>query len=291
MKEILVTGSAGFIGRNICKEVIRLGYKVSGFDLKETKIKGVKSIIGDIRNKNQVEKAVKNKDFIIHTAAVTSIIEFEKNLYDSYYTNVTGFINVIESAAKNGVAKFLYASSSAVYSDNFSEDISIDITKLKNHYSKSKLINELVAESYSSLYPMKTIGMRFFNVYGPGENDKGNYASIISIFLKDKKEGKPLVLYGNGKQARDFVYVEDVAKISLILLDKAENGIYNIGTGNATEYDYIADLIDKKNKRYIDNPLKTYQYLTKADTKKLFNLIGEYKFQKPEDFIKRSLTK
>lgn len=289
-KEILITGSAGFIGRNICSEALRLGYKVTGFDLKETKIDGVNSVIGDIRNKEQIDKVVKNKDFVIHTAAVTSVIEFEKNLFDSYSTNVTGFMNLIDSAAKSNVSKFLYASSSAIYLDNFSEETVIDIRKLKNDYSKSKLMNELIAESYSSLYSMKTIGMRFFNVYGVGENEKGNYASIISIFLKNKKENKPLILYGDGKQARDFIYVEDLAKIVFMLLDKAENGIYNVGTGKAIEYNYIADLIEKNNKKYVENPLKTYQYLTKADTKKLFNTIGQYKFKTVEDFIKYSIT-
>ncbi len=287
--KILVTGSAGFIGSHICKKALDKGYEVYGLDLKKTNIKRVKSWVGNITNKNLIEKITAGMDYIIHTAAVTSVIEFQNKTYESYKTNVLGFNNVMNAAHKNKIKKFIYASSSAVYLNSFREDDVIDIHKLKNSYAKSKLMNEMVADSYSDMYGMNTIGMRFFNVYGEGENSKGYYASIISQFLKAHKEGKPLVIYGDGKQARDFIYVEDVADITIKLLERGEGGLYNVGTGSSVDYNNIADLIDKDKKQYVKNPLSTYQYITKADTTKLIKTTGRYNFKRVDEFIKERL--
>lgn len=288
MEKLLVTGSAGFIGSKICEKAIEQGYEVYGLDIKETKNKEVKSVVGSITDKNSVNIAIKGVNYVIHTAAVTSVLEFEKDLYNSYNTNVFGFNNVIDAAFKNKVKKLLYASSSAVYLDSFSEEDIIDINQLRNHYSKSKLMNEMIAESYNDL-GMETVGMRFFNVFGSNENAKGDYASIISRFIADNKERKPLFIYGDGNQARDFINVEDVANISLLLLKKADKGVYNVGTGKVTSYNQIADLINKNNKKYVKNPLKTYQYLTKADTRKLKSVIGDYNFKSIEEFINANI--
>jgi UDP-glucose 4-epimerase len=285
MESILITGSAGFIGSNICKIALEKGYKVYGLDKNETNIDGVKNVVGSVTDKELVKRITKGVDYIIHTAAITSVVEFEKYMYGSYTTNISGFNSLIDSAYQNKIKKFLYASSSAVYLDSFSEDDLIDIRRLKNHYSKSKLMNEMVAESYFTSYNMNTIGMRFFNVYGDGENNKGDYASIISRFLKANLRGKPLLVYGDGKQARDFINVKDVAIIVLKLLENVDNGIYNVGTGKAVEYNYIADLINKEKKEYIKNPLSTYQHLTKADTTKLIKAIGKYDFKTVNEFI------
>lgn len=185
--KLLVTGSAGFVGSNLCKEALKQGYDVVGLDTKNTTVEGVESIIGTITDKNLVEKTMKGIDIVINLAAITSNVEFEKKMYDCYNVNVNGFLNLIESAKNNSVKKFAYASSSAVYLDSFSEETVIDIKKQKNHYAKSKLMNELIAKSYSDAYGLDTLGLRFFNVYGHGENEKGDYASIISIFIKEKE--------------------------------------------------------------------------------------------------------
>lgn len=277
--KLLVTGSAGFVGSNVCKEALKQGYSVVGFDIKKTAVDGVESIIGTITDKSLVEKTMRGVDVVINLAAITSNVEFEKSMYSCYNVNVNGFLNLIESAKNNSVKKFAYASSSAVYLDKFSEETIIDISKQKNHYAKSKLMNELIARSYSDAYGLDTLGFRFFNVYGHGENEKGDYASIISIFIKAKRENRPLIIYGDGKQARDFVNVSDVAKIVIKLIEKSSYPLYNIGTGVATSYGDIADFIDKNLKRYVPNPLSSYQYLTRADTSRLISTIGEYRFK------------
>ncbi len=285
MTKLFITGICGFIGRNVAKRALELGYVVSGADIKLIKIPGVKVTKADIRNKKAMLKLTKNVDYVIHLAAVTSNLEFEKNMPYAYDVNVNGFNNVIEAAYRNRCKKFIYASSSAVYSNEFSEDTVIDIGRMRNHYAKTKLMNEAVGKSYRLNNILDAIGLRFFNVYGNGENEKGNYASIINIFRKYKKAGKRIVIYGNGKQARDFVYVRDVAEIVLLILNKGKKDLYNIGTGKTVSYNEIAEMIDTKKKKHVKNPLSTYQHLTKADTKRLLYAIGYYKFVDVRDGI------
>ena len=285
-KRLLITGSSGFIGRNIARQALSEGYEVIGMDIKPNKTKGIKFIKGDVRDKAIVEKASRNVEYIIHLAAITSNLEFESDFRKCYDINVNGFLNVIDVAHNNGCKKFLYASSSAVYLDKFSENTVIDISKRNNHYAKSKLINEMLASSYHNLYGLPIVGMRFFNNYGPEENEKGNYASIPTIFLKYKKEGKTIRIYGDGRQARDMIYVTDTAKIALKLLRKSVHPIYNIGTGIATSYNSIANMF-KQEKEYVKNPLSAYQLLTKADTSRLIRTIGNYKFVSIEEGIKK----
>ena len=276
-KRLLVTGGAGFIGRNIATQALGLGYDVTTLDKQDNTVSGVTFIRGDIRDKATVEKAMKGVDYVIHLAAVTANLQFDADLKGSYDINVNGFMNVMETARLNGVKKFVYASSSAVYTDHFSEDKIIDAINRGNHYAKSKIMNEMQASSYQDLYGLVTVGMRFFNVYGPGENEKGNYASIPMIFLKYKQKGEKIVIYGDGTQARDTIHVNDVAAIALKLLEKGTHRVYNIGTGVATPYNKIADLFHQE-KVYVKNPVSPYQPRTKADLTRLKSVIGEYKF-------------
>ena len=286
---LLITGCSGFIGSNLSQSALDSGYEVSGLDIKDCRIKGVEFVKGDIRDPTAVKRAMRDVDSVIHLAAITSNLEFEKNLMGCYSINVGGFMNVIDAAKTNDCKKFLYASSAAVYTadSGLSEDSVIDIKKQMNHYAKSKLMNEMVADSYRDVdvYGMDIVGMRFFNVFGNGENDKGDYASIISIFLRENKAGRPLVIYGDGKQARDFIYVDDLSRLVLKLLEVGSEPLYNVGTGTATTYEEIANVINKGNKKYIKNPLSSYQYLTKADTERLAGAVGKFKFTSVEEGI------
>jgi len=162
--------------------------------------------------------------------------------------------------------------------DTFSEDTVIDLRKQDNHYAKTKIMNEMVATSYEHIYGIRTIGLRYFNVYGSGENDKGDYASIVGLFLKARKNRESLVVYGDGTQARDLIKVTDAAQMTLDLLEKGSYRIYNVGTGVATTYTAIAKMIDGRNIQYIPNPLLSYQYYTRAETTRLRESVGAYEF-------------
>ena len=286
-EKLFITGCSGFIGNAIAREALSSGYAVTGLDIKECHINGIKFIKGDINDYNTVKNAIKGAKYVVHLAAITSNLEFEKDMYNSYKTNVLGFHNVIDAAISERCSAFIYASSAAVYTGDtgFSEKSLIDIKRQTNHYAKTKLINEAIADSYRMLSKMQIKGLRYFNVFGPGENQKGNYASIVTLFLKASKQGNPLIVYGDGHQSRDLIYVADVAKISLLLLKKGNEYIYNIGTGKSTSYDFIANIINSKNKKYIKNPLSSYQYLTRADTKRLIATIGQFRFTSIEEGI------
>ena len=291
-KTLLVTGSSGFIGSHVTKEALKRGYSVKGLDLKENDNAAIEFVKGDIRDKSAVSKAIEGVDFVIHLAAVTSVVEFEKDPVGCFDTNVNGFLNILSSAHKNGVKKVLYASSAAVYTgEHFSDSLPLDYGKQHNPYAQSKIINEMHADYFYNSKSLNSTGLRFFNVFGEGENEKGQYASIAMQFLKNKENEEPLVVYGDGSQARDFIYVKDVAKITLELLEKGSNGVYNVGTGSAISYKNIAEMIDKKNIRYVENPLKAYQYLTKADTTKLLKAIGDYKFVNLENWLTTKIEK
>jgi nucleoside-diphosphate-sugar epimerase len=276
-QRLLITGAAGFIGSYVAKEAVRRGYRVTGLDCRAPETGGFDSIQADIRDRQYIARILKDQDGVIHLAAVTSNVEFIKNPADCYDVNTNGFLNVIEAAAQSGCRRFVYASSAAVYLDGFSEDTVIEIARQGNHYAKTKIMNEMVARSYAQIYKMRTTGLRLFNVYGNGENAKGDYASIVTIFLKARSKGEPLVVYGDGRQARDLIHVTDAATLTMDLLEQGDGDIYNVGTGTATSFNEIARMIDPHHIQYVPNPLTDYQYYTKADTGLLRKTLGDYR--------------
>ena len=271
---VLVTGVSGFIGRYVAEEATRRGYRVTGVDRHDASIPGVDVVTADIRDRERLATLTKGQDHVIHLAAITSNVEFAKHPTDCHDVNVTGFLNVIDAAVRGGCRRFVYASSAAVYVDQFAEDTVIDAATQGNHYAKSKMINEMMARSYARTHRLETIGLRYFNVYGRGENGKGDYASIVSLFLDARKHGRPLTVYGDGGQARDLIHVTDAARLTLDLLEHASYDVYNVGTGVATTYRAIAEMIDPHHIQYVPNPLTHYQHYTRADTTRLRATLG-----------------
>jgi len=285
-KRIVITGVSGFIGKHVAQEAARRGYNVTGIGRpQECCAEAFDFISADIRDKDRMIQAMRDQDCVIHLAAVTSNVEFIKAPRDCYDINTNGFLNVIDAAAKGGCKRFVYASSSAVYRDSFSEHDVLDFRTQNNHYAKTKMMNEMTAKSYEDIYTMRTTGLRYFNVYGYGENEKGDYASIITLFRRARKNSEPLTIYGDGKQARDLIHVVDVANITLDLLEKGSCPVYNVGTGIATAYSTIAEIIDKHHIKYVPNPLASYQLYTRADTTRLKQILGDYKFTELEKGI------
>ncbi len=290
-KRLFITGISGFIGTHLAKEGLRRGYEVSGLDTRPCGLEGIGFTKADINDKEAVESAIKGADCVIHLAAVTASVEFTRRMKECYTTNVGGFLNVIDASARSGCKRFLYASSSAVYLDDFSEDAVIDIKKQGNHYAKSKLVDEIIALSYQSLFGMKTIGLRYFNTYGPLGVEKGEYANLINTFIKCKLEGKPLVIYGDGSQRRDNIYIDDAVALTYEVLENGTESIYNIGSGTDSSFREIAELIDKDGIKHIDNPIpkEQYQYFTKADTSRILGLAKGFRFTGIREGIARTL--
>jgi len=273
--EVLVTGGSGFIGRNIVKVLESKGYSVTVFDIKEDA-----DIRGDVRDKDAVLKACRGKDYVFHLAAVTSPPEFENLMGDGFGVNVLGTYNVLAASAVMGVKRVVLASSSAVYGSQAKPSREDEIPEsYSNFYPASKRFNEMTASVFRS-YNLETISLRYFNTYGPGENEKGLYSSVIWKFISDIRGGRKPVIYGDGTQRRDFIYVEDVAFASVLALERGKPWeIYNVGTGVSTDFNTIFKIVKEEMNYegqavYVPNPLKSYQKFTQADMTKARRDLG-----------------
>jgi len=232
-------------------------------------------------------------DGIFHFAAMTSPPEFEIDPLGGFENNVSGTLNILELAKRCGANRVVLASSSAVYGNTHSvsvEDSTVD--KFENLYPITKVINELLAKYYSLRNDLECISLRYFNTFGPGENTKGGYSSQISKFLNFAMNSEPIIVYGDGTQSRDFIYVKDNALASVLAFDKGRPGeAYNIGTGISTDFNSIAKLVKSITLSdseivHIPNPLKSYQMFTQTNISKARR---DLKFQ-PHYDLKSAIT-
>lgn len=243
-KIILVTGVAGFIGSHIAEECLELGYKVRGIDnfsngCKENLIELVKCenfefYEGDITNYNVCLKITKNVFCIFHEAALGSVPRSIKEplLYTS--NNIVGMHNMLEASVVNNVQKFIYASSSSVYGDNKDHKKCIGQEgNILSPYALSKKIDEELAKLYYDLYGLKTVGLRYFNVFGERQKFDSIYSAVIPKFINAIINNEEVLINGTGNQSRDFTYVKNVVYANVELLKNENNlifgKVYNIG--------------------------------------------------------------
>lgn len=248
--KILVTGGAGFIGSHIADalvnehEVIVLDNLSTG--KKSYVNKKARFFYADIKNFSKIKNLFNGVDYVFHTAAQARIQRSIKDPLETFEDNVTGTLNVLLASKNARVKKVVYSASSSAYGEHekmpLHEDIEI---KPKNPYALSKVIGEQLCKLFSELYGLKTISLRYFNVYGPRQFDEGAYATVIGIFLKQKLANKPLTIVGDGTQRRDFTYISDVVKANILSMNsKAGDGeITNIGTGKNCSINEIAEMI------------------------------------------------
>jgi len=245
--KILVTGGAGFIGSNLCEELLRLGNQVSCLDNFATgKRENIASLLentnftlfeGDIRSLDDCLKASKEVDYILHQAALGSVPRSIKDPITSNDVNVSGFLNMLVAARNNSVKRFVYAASSSTYGDSESmpkvEDI---IGKPLSPYAITKYVNELYADIFSKTYGLETIGLRYFNVFGKKQDPNGAYAAVIPKFVSQLMKGESPVINGDGNYSRDFTYIDNVIQANLLCLvtcnEKAINTVYNVAYGD-----------------------------------------------------------
>jgi len=253
--KILVTGGAGFIGSNLVDRLIDEGYKVFVIDnlpsgKKENLNKKAIFYKADICNLNKILPLFKGIDYIFHLAANPKLIFSVENPIESHKINVDGTLNVLYASYKNKVKRLIFASSSAVYGDIKKLPLREDMKPNPiSPYGLHKLIGEYYCKLFSNIYNLETVCLRYFNVYGPKMDPEGPYALVIGKFLKLKKENKPLTIYGDGKQTRDFIYVDDVAKANILAMKSKKVGkgeVINICSGKNYSINYIAKLIGGK---------------------------------------------
>ncbi len=255
-KRALVTGGAGFIGSHLVDALVAEGCKVTVLDNLSTgslsNLEHIKDNItfckGDIRDQETLINAAKDCDVIFHQAAVVSVSQSVDNPVESAMVNDIGTLFVLEAARKNNVRRTLLASSCAVYGDDPQlpkhENMS---PKPLSPYAVQKLIGEFYARLYHGLYGLETVCLRYFNVYGPRQDPSSPYSGVISIFMTKAASKERPVIYGDGNQYRDFVFVENVVKANLLAAnadaDNVSGKIFNVGTGRFVRINRLWEMI------------------------------------------------
>jgi UDP-N-acetylglucosamine 4-epimerase len=256
----LVTGGAGFIGSNIIEYLIKYGAKkvrvLDNFSTgSHANIDAFKNnpsfelIEGDIRNIECCKEAVKEIDFVAHQAALGSVPRSINEPITTNQVNIDGFLNMLVASRDAGVKRFVYAASSSTYGDR--PDLPKVEDKIGNPlspYAVTKLVNELYASVFSRTYGFHTIGLRYFNVFGPRQNRNGAYAAVIPLFIQSALNTEAPFINGDGETSRDFTFVENVvqANIKALLADGIDkHEVMNIAFGERTTLNQLWDRIGK----------------------------------------------
>ncbi|MDL2336214.1 MAG: NAD-dependent epimerase/dehydratase family protein [Pseudomonadota bacterium] len=263
-KTWLVTGVAGFIGSNLLETLLKLDQRVVGLDNFATghqrNLEEVESLVGaerwsrfnfiqgDIRALQDCRTACAAVDFVLHQAALGSVPRSLADPITTNAVNVDGFLNMLVAARDAKVQRFVYAASSSTYGDHPA------LPKIENRigaplspYAVTKLVNELYADVFARAYGLQSIGLRYFNVFGPRQDPEGAYAAVIPKWIAALMAGRPVQIYGDGKTSRDFCYVANAVQANLLAAcaagDKAVNQIYNVAVGDRTSLSELFDLL------------------------------------------------
>jgi UDP-glucose 4-epimerase len=298
MKRILVTGGAGFIGSHIVDAYIQRGYEVDIIDNLST---------GSLNNVNkkaelfkidildeEIGKIFKERRYEIvshHAAQMNVRVSVEKPIFD-VQNNIIGTVNILNNCVKNGVKYFIFASTGgAIYGEqnNYPTD-ETHSTNPDSPYGISKLTGEKFLNYFFKSYGLQYVALRYANVYGPRQNPYGE-AGVVAIFSKKMLNGEKVVIFGDGKQTRDFVFVEDVVRANLIVLENRPVGCYNISTGIETNindiFREIANLTEYELPPQYEPPRKGEQRRSVLDYSKAKKVFG----WKPEINLKSGLEK
>lgn len=254
---ILITGGAGFIGRYVADLLLENNQVTIYDDLSNSSIekisflldKGVVFIKGNVLDFDRLLEC-KNFDVVIHLAAKSDVTESVIHPEDTISVNLNGTINVLRCCVQNKIKKIIFASSAAVYGNHDGIISEKSTTIPQSPYGKSKLDAEKEIVRYSKENNLKYCILRIFNVYGKGQNE--SYAGVISKFLKNIAEEKPLVIYGDGKQTRDFVSVYDVVESIQCAILYDNSGIYNIASGTSVSINELAEMMLKDSGKKLD---------------------------------------
>ncbi len=257
MYKILVTGCAGFIGSHLSETLIKKGYKVVGIDnLSNGKLTNIQSFRNNknfnflkcnVGDKEKMSQVLSQVDIVYHLAALADIVPSIKNPDVYFNSNVNSTFNLIRGCEKKKIKKIIYAASSSCYGIPEKYPTSESCPILPQYpYALTKRLGEQIIFHFGDLYKIPVVSLRLFNVYGPRARTSGTYGAVFGVFLAQKLANKPFTVVGDGKQTRDFTFVEDVVNAFIEMLDdKINNEIFNVGSGQTYSINSLIKLLGK----------------------------------------------
>jgi len=254
MNVLVVTGGAGFIGSNLAEELAKREDEVIIIDdLSTGKMENIKDVVkrsnvefvnGSVTNMKLLEELFRDVDYAFHQAAIPSVQRSIENPGATNEANITGTLNVLIAARDCGVKKVIYASSSSVYGDTMELPKREDMKPNPlSPYAVTKLVGEYYCKAFNEVYGLKTVCLRYFNVYGPKQDPASEYAAVIPRFVTRVLNNQPPVIYGDGNQTRDFTFVKDVVNANILAAEKNVNGTFNIANGQRVSINELANRI------------------------------------------------
>ncbi|MFA6427518.1 MAG: NAD-dependent epimerase/dehydratase family protein [Candidatus Magasanikbacteria bacterium] len=277
----LVTGGAGFVGTNVVRQLLTDGHVVRVFDnyssgkFSDRMQDRAEYIEGDINDMNSLSNAMKNVDGVFHLAAVPRMPYSVEHPQETNHVNVTGTLNVLVAARDAGVKRLVYSASSSAYGDQAVMPL-VETMKAKplSPYGLQKFIGEEYCRLFAQLYSFEAVSLRYFNIYGPYMDPEGAYALVIGKFLKQRKEGKPMTICGDGEYYRDYTHVQDVVRANIAAMTSKNVGrgeVINIGNNSPHSVNELAKLIGGE---YVFvNPRAGDPRMTNADISKAKQLL------------------
>ncbi|MGV1015862.1 MAG: NAD-dependent epimerase/dehydratase family protein [Fluviibacter phosphoraccumulans] len=262
-KTWLVTGVAGFIGSNLLESLLKLDQTVVGLDNLSTgyqkNLDEVQTLVspeqwtrfrfieGDIRDLETCKNACAGVDYVLHQAALGSVPRSLADPITTNASNVTGFLNMLVAGRDAEVKSFTYAASSSTYGDHPAlPKVEENIGKPLSPYAVTKYVNELYADVFARCYEFKSIGLRYFNVFGQRQNTNGAYAAVIPKWVTSLLNGEPVFINGDGESSRDFTFIENAVQANLLAAtanENARNQVYNVAVGTQTTLNQLFKLI------------------------------------------------
>ncbi|MEZ9057286.1 SDR family oxidoreductase [Vibrio pelagius] len=288
-KTWLVTGVAGFIGSNLLETLLKLNQKVVGLDNFATghkrnldEVKGLVKvnqwdnftfIEGDIHNYEVCQDAVKGVDYVLHQAALGSVPRSIADPITTNAANITGFLNMLTVAKEEQVKSFTYAASSSTYGDHPAlPKIEDNIGNPLSPYAVTKYVNELYANVFARTYGFKSIGLRYFNVFGPRQDPNGAYAAVIPKWTASMIQGEEVFINGDGETSRDFCFIDNTVQMNILAAtarEDAKDQIYNVALGDRTTlndlYRSIQAALAENDIHHVANP--TYRDFRAGDVR------------------------
>lgn len=301
-KKVLVNGATGFIGSNLAKELFNKGariYSIDNFsyidaDLSKKKndfLNKITIIEGDVSTKDPWEKVPKDIEYIFHFAAPSSVTLFKRYPEKCFTETSLGLFRALEFAKQNNVEKVIYPSTGSLYAGNEMPHNEKVYPKPRNLYAAAKVACEGLANSYSDF--VKSVGLRIFGGYGPGEEWKKDFGSVLYLFIRDYMNGNPPEVWGDGRQTRDFIYIDDIIKCILAAAEIDYNGVVNIGTGKAISFKELLQIIKESLAMEIEPTFipKEQNYVEdlEADTILMKDLLG-VEVITPQEGIKKFIN-